>query len=202
MNIATVKAYSPPPLNIEEIRRYAGCRRDDESLDGLISECIAEAEGLLIYKVSYTEFPLETRENTLNLGFISVDSKDLKKCLDGCEKIIVFSATIGLSADRLIKKYSRISPSKALVMNAVCTERIESLCDAFYSDIRDEYAASSCALTPRFSPGYGDLPLTLQPSILSATGAQKNIGLTLSDSLIMIPTKSVTAIIGIKKQSK
>ena len=199
MNTVTVRSYSSPPLNIRAIGHYAGCQRDDAAFFELISECLGEAEKLLTYKVSYAVYPLKIQGDTLDLGFTSVDSKDLKKCLDGCEKIIVFSATVGLSADRLVKKYSRISPSKALVMNALCTERIERLCDMFCWDIKREYESLSYTLTPRFSPGYGDLPLSMQPHILSATYALKNIGITLSDSLLMIPTKSVTAIIGIKK---
>ena len=198
MNTATVKSYSPPPLNIREICRYAGCKNDDAALFELIGECLEEAERLLTYKVCYTVLPLEIQGDKLNLGFTATESNGLKKCLDGCSSVLAFSATVGIGADRLIKKYSKISPAKALIMDALCTERIESVCDAFCADIRREYANLSCSVTPRFSPGYGDLSLSIQPDILSATDALKNIGITLSDSLLMIPTKSVTAIIGIK----
>ena len=72
-------------------------------------------------------------------------------------------------------------------------ERIEALCDAFCKDLSMEYGA----LTPRFSPGYGDLPLDIQRSVFRFLEPEIKIGLTLSESLIMCPSKSVTAFVGI-----
>ena len=65
--------------------------------------------------------------------------------------------------------------------------------------MREEFTKNGSTLTPRFSPGYGDLSLDLQTDLIRITEAQKHIGITLSENLIMIPTKSVTAIIGIKQ---
>ena len=54
--------------------------------------------------------------------------------------------------------------------------------------------------TDRFSPGYGDLPLTLQPGILAALDAGRRAGITLLPSLLMNPSKSVTAIFGLSQR--
>ena len=51
--------------------------------------------------------------------------------------------------------------------------------------------------TDRFSPGYGDLPLDLQPALCAALDAQRRLGLTVTDSLLLNPVKSVTAVIGL-----
>ena len=194
----TVKSYAPMQINLREVRRYAGYSGENEAADALIGECIRELGGVLSYRTCYSVFPIKIMNETVDLGFKTVISRDLAKCLSGCEKIIVFASTVGLGANRLIKKYSAVSPAKALVMNALCTERIESLCDAFCDDMRRELLKIGYTLTPRFSPGYGDLRLDLQTDLLRITEAQKHIGITLSENLIMIPTKSVTAIIGIK----
>ena len=118
----------------------------------------------------------------------------LSKNLKDCSSVIVFAATIGVEIDRLIAKYGRISPSKALVIQAIGAERIEALCDEFCSDIANE---KKMRLTPRFSPGYGDLPLNIQKNIFDVLDCSKRIGLTLNDSLIMSPSKSVTAFVGV-----
>ena len=106
---------------------------------------------------------------------------------------------MGLGIDRLINKYGRITPSRAVCLQAIGAERIEALCDEFCKDIAQKYAESCRKLRPRFSPGYGDLPLSLQRDILNLLSSEKRIGLTLNESLLMSPTKSVTAIVGIYK---
>ena len=93
----------------------------------------------------------------------------------------------------MIAKYGAISPSRAFMLQAIGAERIEALCNKFNSEI-----SAKSQTAPRFSPGYGDLPIELQREIFLALDCPKRIGLTLNQSLLMSPTKSVTAIIGIR----
>jgi cobalamin-dependent methionine synthase I len=111
--------------------------------------------------------------------------------------VLVFAATVGVGVDRAIAKYSRIAPSKAFMLSALGAERIEALCDAFCREYAFE---KNVALTPRFSSGYGDCPLDVQRQIFYLLDCPKNIGLTLNDSMLMSPTKSVTAFVGIKEK--
>jgi hypothetical protein len=175
-------------FNKKEISRYAGNLQDE----ALLAECISEVSDKLVYNVCYQKFPFEKQCETLNLGFAQVNSADLAKNLDGCDGILLFAATVGVELDRLIMKYCKISPVKALIFQAIGAERIEKLCDQFCKDMAKEEN-----IKPRFSPGYGDLPLDLQKEIFAALDCGKNIGLTLNDSMLMSPTKSVTAIVGI-----
>lgn len=80
-------------------------------------------------------------------------------------------------------------------MQAIGAERIEALCDTFCKDMENDFV-----LKPRFSPGYGNLPLQIQKDIISVLDCPKQIGLTLNSSMLMSPTKSVTAITGIKNK--
>ena len=200
--MVVTKIYPEPPICKKEILRYAGCKGDaDEVLQLLLDECLAEILPKLNYKVCYMELPLIVTEQTSDLGCLQVKSKDLAKNLQNCENVILLAATIGVDIDRLIMKYGAVSPAKAMMFQAIGAERIESLCDVFVKEIQREWKEEqeevSISLRPRFSPGYGDLPLETQKDIFKVLNCSKNIGLSLNDSLLMSPSKSVTAFVGI-----
>ncbi|MBQ8003736.1 MAG: Vitamin B12 dependent methionine synthase activation subunit [Oscillospiraceae bacterium] len=160
----------------------------------LFHSCVDEAEPFLIYKVCYCVLDAKVHNAVCDFGYFSVQSEKLAKNLSGCERVILFAATVGTVLDRLIAKYSRLSPSRAVMLQALGTERVESLCDMFCMDFEIE---NNTVLKPRFSPGYGDLSLDVQNDIFSVLNCQKNIGIYLNDSLLMSPSKSVTAFAGI-----
>ncbi|MBQ8808634.1 MAG: Vitamin B12 dependent methionine synthase activation subunit [Clostridia bacterium] len=193
MNTVFTKAFSPPPIDKAEILRYAGAKEFSPEIDALLEECLDEVNGILTYKVCYGHFPVSFCKDFIDLSFIKVRSESLEKNLSGCRSIILFAATVGLELDRLISKYGRVSPSKALMLNSIGAERIESLCDVFNEYIAQEYGHTR----PRFSPGYGDLSIKLQKDFFRVLQPNLKIGLTLSESMLMTPSKSVTAIIGI-----
>lgn len=168
--------------------------KDCEELLPLIRECVDESRSCLDYRVCYAIFPLEVRDNECKIGDFSVFSRDLAKHLNGCKEALIFAATLGSRFDRLISRYSLTAPSKALMLQGVGTERIESLCDAFCALAKSRHSTA----TGRFSAGYGDMSLECQKDIFRALMCEKNIGLTLNKSLMMSPSKSVTAVIGIK----
>lgn len=180
----------------KEILRYAGVRGTaDEKTEELLEECLSLVDGKFKYALCYKRFNATPTENGFDLGFATVNSELVKKRLEGCSEIVLFAATVGMETDRLISRYSSVSPARAHMIQSIGAERIEALCDTFESILK----ADGIDLCPRFSAGYGDLPIELQRDIFKALDCSKNIGLTLNDSLLMSPTKSVTAIIGIKR---
>ena len=187
------KAYGAPPYNDKEILRYAGCREADEAVRALLCECKAETEGKLSYKVCYLPLTLCVEDDLCDFGALRVRSANLAKNLRGCTEAVLFAATVGVGVERLIAKYGARSPAKALLFDAIGTERIEALCDLFCAELEKEKAMQA---RPRFSPGYGDLPLSFQKDIFSVLQCEKHIGLTVTDSFMMSPSKSVTAIVG------
>ncbi len=193
-NVCT-KAYAAPSFERREIFRYLGSRDDSPEVSALVDGCITEVEGALLYKVCYIEADIIRDGDTLCIGNIKTDSRALKKNLDGCERAVIFAATVGISLDRLIARYSSLSPTKAVILDAIGSERIEALCDAFCEDL----AAIFGKLKPRFSPGYGDLPIEAQREIFTLLDCPRRIGLTLNESMLMSPSKSVTAIAGINR---
>ena len=187
-----VQTYGELPLNRREIFRYAGCAVPGEAETAVLEECLAELSGKLTGRVCWREFALTGPD----LPFCPTGSADLAKYLRDCGTIVVFGATVGLEPDRLIARYSRISPVKALFFQAIGAERIESLCDAFCGDLAGLYAPRHTK--PRYSPGYGDLPLEVQKALFAVLDCPRKIGLTLNESMLMSPGKSVTAVIGIQ----
>lgn len=197
------KRYAAPPIQRQECLRYAGCRQDAAAEEKrLLEECLQEIDGRLTYQVCWERFPIRWTEGGLDLGFVKTDSAGLSKNLEGAEEILLFAATIGLEMDRAIRRYTNLSPAKALFFQAIGAERIESLCDAFCEEQAAALQAEGKFLKPRFSPGYGDLPLTLQKDIFRVLDCPRQIGLTLNESLLMSPSKSVTAIVGITKEER
>ena len=186
-----------PPVNRQEVLRYAAAGDASPEVTALLEDALAEALPLLSSRVCWAEFPLARRGDLLDLGFSETGSTALRQNLRHCEKLVVFAATIGLGLDRLITRYGRISPAKALLLQAIGAERIEALCDSFCEMVRREASASGLYPAPRFSPGYGDLPITLQEDIFRVLDCSRKIGLTLNESLLMSPSKSVTAIVGL-----
>ena len=189
----TVKTYPAPSVNYREIMRYSGIGKDAAELMDLIENCIAEAESSFSYKVAYRVLPISVTEKTVDFGSFKAESADLAKCLQGCEKAVVFAATVGMGIDRIIKKYSVLSPAKSVIFQAIGAERCESLCDIFNNEIAQE-----AEVTPRFSAGYGDFALEHQKDIFALLDMGRKIGVTLGENLLMSPSKSVTAVIGIK----
>ena len=193
------KSFPAPELDRKEILRYAGVHSEaDAELKGLLEGVICEAKSKLRYRVCYTELPIWRTGETINFGFAKISSSALEKELSGCDRALVFAATVGIEIDRLIKRSMVSSPSRALIFDALGTERIEALCDAFCDEYSRELSGRGMALSRRFSPGYADLPLSFQKDIFSVLQCDKIIGLTLNESLIMSPSKSVSAIVGIR----
>lgn len=195
MSIVYTKNLKPAEPSVKEILRYAGVKQSDNEILSLIESCINEIKEKLSFRVCYRVLSVNINEDVCDFGDFKVNSKDLAKNLKDSEQVLIFASTIGIEIDRIIAKYSRISPSKALIFDALGAERIEALCDSFCEEFSKE---KGVLLKPRFSAGYGDLPLTTQREIFSQLNPDRKIGLTLNESSLMSPSKSVTAFAGIK----
>ena len=192
-----VRSFSAPPVDRREVWRYAGHRGADveERLSLLLEDCIAEAIPRLQYRVAYLELPLPLT------CFAPEARAVIEERVTGCHSVMLFAATVGVEMDRLIARYSRTQPSKSLLLDALGSERIEALCDAFCAELAVEKDREGLAALPRFSPGYGKLPLAAQRELIALLDAPRKIGLALNESLLMSPAKSVTAIVGIYKEN-
>ena len=190
----TVKNFSLPKADEKEIWRYANCKNADEALKKLLQECLVESENAIVGRACYCKLSLA---DFYALVDGAAQSKGVQERLQGCQEVVIFAASVGLGMDRLMEKYAKLSPTKALLLQAIGAERIEALCDELCMHLQAEYGE----ITARFSAGYGDFPLSAQKAFFRLLDCPKKIGVSLTDALLMTPTKSVTAFVGIGKGS-
>lgn len=182
-----------------EVFRYLGygSQTPDEEIKKLAEECIKEILEAAEERICVREFPLTVRGGILDCGCFRTVSRSLSRSLGGCARVLVMAATLGPAADRLLLKYGKLFMAKAVVMQAAAAALIEEVCDRNFEAWRREYEEKGLYLRPRFSPGYGDFPLSVQKELLGGLEAGKRLGITLTDGGLMMPSKSVTAVIGI-----
>lgn len=186
-----------------EILRYLGYKghEADKMVGEIVEQCLLELGREARPRSLHREFPLELGEGGLIDGCcFQTRSVHLSRNLKDCGQVIVFAATLGVGADHLIYKYNRLQMSKAVIMQAAAAAMIEEYCDQICRELAGRYEEQGRYLRPRFSPGYGDFPLDCQESLLDALEAGKRIGIKLTDSLLMMPSKSVTAVMGVSRK--
>ena len=154
-----VKNFSAPEIDRCEILRYAGVVEVTAEINALLDECLIDTLDKLSYKACWREYNISRFSEGLDLGFAKTSSASLIKTLDGCDKIVVFCATVGPDIDRFIKKYSMLSPSRSVILQAIGTERVEALCDTLCGELAEKKAKENQRITRRLSPGYSDIPL-------------------------------------------
>ena len=178
-------------INTNEAALRLKIPRGYESED--IKCCETALKSVLCCKYAYVRVPVEFKEAEIcNLGFGDIESRDLCTALCGCREAYILGVTIGIKADMLIKRLEITSPAEAFITDALASAAAESLCE-----LADDTLRGVGKKPIRFSPGYGDLPLSVQPAVLAALNADYTLGIALSPSFLMTPMKSVTAIMGI-----
>ena len=123
--------------------------------------------------------------------------KDIENMLRTCGEAVLIAGTLGAESERLLLRAQARDAAYALLLDAALSAGIESVMDAQEDALRAQIEAEGLFLTDRFSPGYGDMPLEQTQQICEVLAAQRSIGLTVADSGVMIPRKSVTAIMGV-----
>ncbi|WP_326908595.1 vitamin B12 dependent-methionine synthase activation domain-containing protein [Sedimentibacter sp. MB31-C6] len=189
-------------ININEALRYLGYRNNNVDVETykLLNESIIELQNICEFKYVYRIFEVKNENNIINFeNFIKITSNDLAKLFKDCKKSAVIAATIGFEVEKRIKYFNSTNLTKAVIFDACASAYIEALCDYVESEIMEIAAQEDYNTTFRYSPGYGDVPISHQKEILNALNAQKYIGLSSLDSSILVPRKSVTAFIGFNK---
>ena len=191
-------------IPVKEVQRYMGYRGIADigpdimaKIDKAIGQVSLQSHPRIISK----EYPVTVRDNDVTIHAGSEDvvlqSESLARNLSGCCGAILLAATIGPACDMLVRRAGVTSAVDASIYQACGAAAIESFLDDMNDRYKKDYEAQGLFLRPRFSPGYGDLNLDHQKDWFRLLDITKQIGIELTDSLLMVPTKSVTAIIGI-----
>lgn len=186
----------------KEAVRYLGYGNhavDGQTLE-LIQDSFRELDSVADRRIIYRIFDVNVMENdSLDIGKLHIVSRNLSKNLRGCEEAFVLGATLGIGIDQLLRRYSLTDMSRVVVIQAAAAAMLEEYLDEWQKKTAGELEREGQYLRPRFSPGYGDFPISHQEMILRMLNAEKSIGLTLTDGGMLNPTKSVTAVAGISK---
>ena len=187
-------------IDREEAFRYMGHKGSvPESMNALADECERRLLAETMPKFVYSVYDIEHTENGVAVcgTKLVLEGNDIAAHLQGCGRCVLFAATLGAGADAVIRGYESGAMEKAVIADCLASAAIEQVCDRAESEIHERLP--DMRFTWRFSPGYGDLPLAVQHELLAVLDAQKRIGLTVTDRLILIPRKSVTAVIGVSE---
>ena len=184
-------------MDKKEILRYL--RTNSKTEDGRILTLVDSAAKKITEisqpKTLYRVFDCTVTEGSLIIGSVEFKSVRLARHLRGCKRVCVFGATLGLGVDRLISLTAQTDMSLAMAYQAAAATYIEEVCDSLEEEIKKSLGVK---LRSRYSPGYYDLDITEQKKLFSLIDITKRIGITLSDSCQMMPSKSVTAFLGIE----
>ena len=191
-------------IDKNEVLRYLGYRGKpaDTAVQNQIAGCIAELEACTSAHSLSLTFPVLFEPDAVTVGGVKINSRDLRQHIDGCTEAVIFAATLGPQADLLLRRYSKIDMSRTVILQACAATMIESYCDDCGNTLAKEAEPRGLYLRPRYSPGYGDFSITHQADLLRMLDSQKKIGLTITDSFMLAPSKSVTAVIGLTANTK
>lgn len=182
-----------------EVLRYLGYKKPGErdNVSDVISQkvdsCILSMHKVLKPQMVCDFFPASF------LDEYNINTMNLKKATENSSYIIIMAATIGPMVDKLILQSQKTDCSDAVILQATGAMFIESFVDSVCNNFQVVANEKGYKLKPRFSPGFGDVILDNQKFIFNLLRCTQQIGLTLNDSLIMSPEKSITAFIGIEK---
>lgn len=190
---------SPPVIDEREVARYLGygTSSPDDRTGQQIRHGISRMRAEIRPRVAYAAFPLRFFADGVELGStgVTLPGEDIAAHLSHCHTAVLMAATLSAQADALIRRTQAADMAQGLIMDCCATTAVEQLCDDWEEMVKEQYSGASFSF--RYSPGYGDLPLTLQPRLLALLDAPRRIGLCASDSLILTPRKSVTALLGV-----
>lgn len=191
---------------MQDALRYIGIPAGnvpDEEIKQKVEIGFKRLEEIANPKITYQKVKINKEENQIILQgtHCKIASKDLMKLFAHSHECILMAATLGLEVDRQIINTQKIDMLEAMILDSCASVMVEELCDQAEAEIMktlNEYEY----LTMRFSPGYGDVPLELSADLLDILAAQKRMGLTLTKTHMLLPTKSITALIGISNQKE
>ena len=195
-------------INRQEVLRYLGYGGQiiDEQTQQLLDSCMQELKQKAKPRYAWRLFSLEHRREDGKLllaeAALVLPGKDIRRHLEGCTVCAVLAATLGVEADNLIRIAQAAEMSRAVVLDACAADLIEKVCDRAGEELAARAAEDGLSTTSRFSPGYGDLPLEIQGDVARLVDSVRALGLTVTENALMIPRKSVTALVGFTPNPK
>ena len=192
--------YHMPLLAIDpkETRRYAGLMKAKNFDEQRIADACENALLLAEPRGNWEVYAYDCQTQTVAAEppFV-IEGEKIGAHLAGCDKVIMLTATVGEAIeDEVTARFQRGEYTSSILLDAAATTAVEQIADGMEKAIAPQAARAGYGMRWRFSPGYGDWPLAQQTDMIRVTGAAK-IGVHLSEALMLVPRKSITAVIGL-----
>lgn len=188
-------------IDYEEVLRYLGIKEPSMNLEiqQEIEETVTQLKSGVDYKIEYKVCSISEEAGGVSVGDTSLhlEGQEIKKLLQDCNQCILLAVTLGQGVDAMLRRLQVRELSRAVMVDFCASSMVEHLCNQLEDTLREEWEKRGLYLTDRFSPGYGDLPLEVQKTFCEVLDTSKKIGLHVTSSGLMVPSKSITAIIGI-----
>ena len=194
-------ALSISSLNLDEVLRYMGCPPDlaDQGLRSLAQQACGQILREARPRWAWRCFDVAEEPEGVRLSCgLLLPGRDLKRHLEGCRRAVLFCAPLGVQVDSFIRRAQSVDMLHGLALDCAADTAVEQVCDQIEAELQGQFPG--CFFPFRYSPGYGDLPLTLQNELLDLLDAPRRVGPTARASHIPIPRKSGTAILGVADQ--
>ena len=207
----TVESYAIRSVDRSEVLRYLGYAGQtlsdelDARIDAGMARCleVGRPRGCVrVFEVAGHEVVGGVPVLRLVGCALELRGRSIAAHLDGAVAVGVLAVTVGLGVDAELRRLSLTDPVAQVVVDAAGSALVERAADAAEARVVAEAASRGLFCGSRFSPGYGDLPLETQPTLLATLDAQRRLGITLSSDLLMTPTKSVTAVVGLFEEPR
>ena len=187
-------------VDLQQAYRYMGMHaKPDATMQQLAKDCEKRLLAAVVPRYFHLVCPIRETEDGIRCEgtTLLLTGKDIAAHLSGCDRAVILCATLSAGADTAIRQAGAFDVLAGMMTDAMASALTEQLCD----EAETEILAGLPGLYPtwRFSPGYGDLPLTVQGDLLRSVNAEKRLGVTLSESGMLIPSKTVTALIGLSE---
>ena len=204
---------APTELEIDMPQSYRymqiGKSGPDDDLKAQIDKALKAELEVCRPNAIYAYFPLSFKEDEnsckrkhymIDAGFTIICSDTLYKHIKDCDGVFLFAATIGPGCDRLIQRDRLKNQALPMIHQGLGAMLVEVYCDLLEQDIRKQYGGDGVTFATRYSPGYGDLNISMQKYIFDLLGAGKKCAAVLGENYFILPTKTVTAIVGYREK--
>ena len=124
----------------------------------------------------------------------------LAEHMGGAQEAVIVLCTVGEALERRVAEISKEDAVYGLSLDGVGSAGVEALANAACALFEEEATEENCQVTIPLSPGMVGWPVEHgQPQIFDLLDAGE-IGVQLNESMMMLPRKSLTFVLGIGKE--
>ena len=188
-------------IDRSEMMRYAGLPPKGAFPEALVTAALQEAAALAEPRGVWRLVPYDAETGTLGESLV-LEGTQIRRHLSRSVSAAVLAVTAGPAIEEASSAHFQAGRyTEGLLLDAAATAVTEHLADQLDHFIQSEARRTGRHAAWRYSPGYGDWPVTQQRALCTLIGTGE-IGISVTDHSMLLPRKSVTAVIGLSPCSE